>query len=176
MAFIIWLYPFVNRVTAYSLGALANLTKSGPYDHRTVFLIDKAHHTYREPEVCNDFFKDQPARTSQYFGLVCKYGSADEEFVMHGDTSSEASKTPVVRRVELHSTIPVQPQMLLSPEMTQNMVNVWGKFHGIKVLDGMLQYIQFETQGHVGMVTRLLRHLNTASQNVMSLCQCEIMS
>ena len=168
--FFIQLHPLAKCVVKYAL--------SSGYDHNTVFLIDNAHETYRESRIWEDLFKNDPVETDPYFVLMCEYGSADAELTTWGFSLSAASKIPPERRVELHPSVHNYPQMLLSSQELRSMLDIWGKKSGtdIKVLENSAQYIEFETQGHVGVVTRVLQYLQRAIKDVISSYRCNVIS
>lgn len=159
--FFIHLHPYIKCVMNYALSA--------GYNHNTVFLIDNAHQTYREARMWEDLFKNDPSEADPYFVLMCEYGAADAEITTWGESMSEASKIPPERRVELHPSVHNYPQMLLSSQELRGMLDVWEKKSriDIKVLESAVQYIEFQTQGHIGMLTRILQYLERAIKDVI---------
>ena len=134
--------------------------------NQTVFLIDEAQNTYREPQMWDELFKNPDQRRNPYFVLVCVYGSASGT-VQWGSSPSEASEIESHRRIELHSNVPDGPRMLLSSQEIREMVRIWANEHEppFQHQDDVIEFLEFETQGHAGMLGRLLKHLSRMAQD-----------
>ena len=126
---------------------------------KAVFLIDEATNTYKEIMMWADLFKN-PDRQDDFFVLVCSYGSAKGVY-QYGPEDAESVQIPPGRRVELFPT-DNKLQLLLSTCEIRQVVHEWHlKLEGIVLDPDVYDFLETETEGHAGMLSMLLKYLET---------------
>ena len=125
-------------------------TSDGVNKKKVVYLIDDAHNTYLETDLWEDHFK-RPSRSDPYFVLVCSYGAADRLFHRWGPLRSHAADILLDRRIELQ-------QLLLNDQHMKEIIDAWAKTNSPDRPCGsdLLDFFQFYTNGHVGVLDSLL--------------------
>ncbi len=109
-------------------------------------------------------FKNPPSSYGDLFVLVCVHGSASG-VVRWGEHPSQAAQIPSRRRIELHPNTSGGLCMSFSSEEISDVVRAWTRCHA-PPCDDLIEYLKFETQGHVGMLELVLQHLKgKASDN-----------
>lgn len=150
------------------LDALDSQNPSEDEWERAVFLIDEAQYTYEEHHMWDEYFKNPREGTGPRFVLVCVHGSA-EGLVEYGDLPSSSTRISAEKRIELYPNESGGQKILLSqPEILQ-IVQMWCSQRKYSFDSEVVDYFEFETQGHAGVLGLLLDHLTRKANDVLSL-------
>ncbi len=135
----------------------------------TIFMIDDAVDTYNETDMWDQLFKNDPKGLDACYLLICVYGPSDGTH-RWGKSPWQSANIPPDRRIELHPTSAGELQILLNEREIRQLVERWAETHApIATYDeNVYQFIESETQGHVGVIARLLRDVKQAMENMVS--------
>ncbi len=141
------------------------LTKHGG-STTTIFMIDDAVDTYNETEMWDQLFKNDPEGLDACYLLICVYGSSNGTH-RWGRSPGQSADIPPDRRIELHPTSAEELQVLLNEREIRQLVERWADTHVPKATcdENVYKFIESETQGHVGVIARLLRDVKQAIEN-----------
>ena len=153
-----------NAKTREELG----LTKHGS-STTSIFMIDDAVETYNETDMWDRLFKNEPAGLKSCYLLICVHGSSDGTH-RWGNLQSQSAKIPSNRRIELYPTSTGGLQMLLNKQEIRQLVDRWAEKHSprAKCEQSVYDFIESETQGHVGVISKLLHDVQEAAKNEVS--------
>ena len=106
-------------------------------------------------------FKNPDHTGKALFVLLCAHSSADGTFEWGFDLS-QAATIPLHRRIKQHPNAPGRLCTLLLPQEIGEVVKIWaaGRVHPFQIDPDVIEYLEFETQGHAGMLQMVLRHLS----------------
>lgn len=132
----------------------------------TVFMIDDAVDTYDEIAMWDELFKNEPEGLRACYLLICVHGPSDGTH-QWGEDPSQSAYIPSDRRIELQPTSAGGLQMLLNKQEIRQIVDRWAETHVPKAIcdESVYDFIESETQGHAGVIPRLLRGIKKATEN-----------
>ena len=133
---------------------------------QTIYLIDEAQGSYEETSFWSSLKNYRGTRTQSLYVLVCVYGAVGVSRIRDPSIESQALRIHTLQRIELRPSAPGELCMLFQKKEVGVTVGKFAIYFGLKVVDGVVDYLYHATDGHPGMIGLILSHYQSYHRTV----------